>query len=82
MAVDNGHLEALYNLGTMYLEGDGVTKDVPYGHALIVHAAESGNLGAQFYLMRGYEHGYHGLPVDTGEAVYWKQKYEAETGED
>ena len=82
MAADNGDLEALYNLGTMYLEGEGVTKDVPYGHALIIRAGELGSIGALHYLIRGYEHGYHGLPIDTDEAAYWWQKHEAETGED
>ena len=47
---------------------------------MIIHAAEVGDIGAQFYLMRGYEYGYHGLPVDKDVAAYWKRKYEAKPG--
>ena len=81
MAVENGHEEALYNIGTMYQDAEGVAKDEAHGHALILHAGEQGEYLAQYYLMQAYEEGYH-VPVDKDEAAYWKQKCEANTGEE
>ncbi|MDH3920194.1 MAG: sel1 repeat family protein [Rhodospirillales bacterium] len=78
MAADNGMLEALYNIGTMYQDAEGVEKD----EALILHAGEQGEYLAQYYLMQAYEEGYHGLPVDKDEAAYWRQKCEANIGDD
>ena len=81
-AAEQGYAKAQNRLSLRYSRGEGVAKDEAYGNALILHDAESGDIGAQFYLMRAYEYGYHGLPADKDEAAYWKRKYEAETGED
>lgn len=82
MAADNGSLEALYNLGTMYQDAEGVVKDEAHGNALILHAAEQGQSLAQRFLMQAYEYGYHGIPIDKDEAAYWRHKHEAEIVED
>ncbi|HRD68406.1 MAG TPA: tetratricopeptide repeat protein [Candidatus Competibacter sp.] len=49
MASNNGDAEASYNLGLMYLNGDGVTKDINNGVVLIEKAADAGfELAIQF----------------------------------
>ncbi len=78
MAAEAGHMEALYNIGTMYLDGEGVSVDYQRGWALIHEAASQGDMGAQFELMRGYADGHNDLPIDEAEAAYWREKYAAQ----
>ena len=42
-AADQGNLKAMYNLGTMYLEGKGIKKSETEGYVLIREAAEKGD---------------------------------------
>jgi TPR repeat protein len=46
-AADQGNLKAMYNLGTMYLEGKGTKKSEKDGYALIHEAAEKGDTRAK-----------------------------------
>lgn len=78
IAAENGNTEALYNIGVMHQIGEGTTKDVARGAAIIVRAAESGDSGAMFCLIRGYNYGYFGFPVDPEEAAHWQRRYDAD----
>lgn len=71
----------VYNIGTMYLDGEGVPIDTNRGLALIHEAADHGELLAQSLLMQAYAAGYHDLPIDEVAAAYWREKYDAQAPE-
>src|SRR5438445_635353 len=72
-AADKGDASAQYNLGIMYINGQGVRQD--YAEALKWHlkAAEQGYADAQYEIGRRYFAG-QGLAKDYSEAVRWARK--------
>ena len=52
LAADAGHTGAQYNLGLMYLKGEGIAPDVLRGLEWITKAAESGDRQAQGLLQK------------------------------
>lgn len=72
-AAEQAHSPSLTRLGGMYLEGDGVPKDVAKGAELI---ERSGGIGAQFHAVRVgslYEEGKE-VPRDMAAAMKWYRK--------
>ena len=51
-AVNAGHAGAQYNLGLMYLKGEGVPRDALYGLGWLAKAADGGDEKAQALLQR------------------------------
>lgn len=69
-AVASGNLNAMYHLGVMYMEGQGVSKDATKGATLVHQAAEAGLADAQ--LMYGLFSIYgDGVPMNPLEGIRW-----------
>ena len=64
---------AQYNLGRMYVVGDGVPQDFEEGAKWYRKAAEQGDVDAQYNLGNMYVLG-DGVPQDFEEAVKWFRK--------
>jgi TPR repeat protein len=62
------------NVGIAYAQGDGVAKDWQLAATFIRHAAERGNVAAQFVLGTLYTTGDSSLPKDYTEAATWWRK--------
>jgi protein TonB len=69
-----GHSGAQYNLGVLYMEGAGTTKD--FGKALewFEKAANQGEKDAQYNLVVMYQDGV-GVEKDPEKAKYWTDKF-------
>jgi TPR repeat protein len=69
----SGNADAQFNLGWMYANGKGVSRDDK--EAIVWHrkAAEQGNAYAQAALGVMYGNGY-GVPQDYGQAIIWIRK--------
>ncbi len=76
---EQGNAEAQFNLGIMYVEGKGVSKDNTEAVKWYRKAAEQGDAQAQNNLGLMYSEG-EGVPEDYMEAVKWYRKA-AEQGE-
>jgi TPR repeat protein len=74
-AADRGHADAQYNLGFMYLLGEGVTSDPKEGLRWLVRAADQGEDQSFRLLADLYRNGYYGVPLDIGEAERWDKRY-------
>jgi TPR repeat protein len=81
-AAERGHPDAQYNLGFMYLLGEGVPVDTEEGLRWLHRSAkqEEGHAfrfsGHAFRLLADlYRHGYYGVPLDIKQADYWDEKY-------
>ncbi len=60
--------DAMVNLGTMYVKGFGVAKDIKTAYALFDRAAEQGHEVASFYLGGMYENGI-GVAADKEHSI-------------
>jgi TPR repeat protein len=69
-AARQGSLNAVTNMGLMYAEGRGVTKDPAQAVTLFRQAAEGGDAAAQYNLSLMYARG-NGVPQDDKESVHW-----------
>lgn len=72
-AADKGKVEAQFNLGLMYLNGEGVAQDYVQARSLFEQAAQQDNVRAQVNLARMYAKG-KGVVPNYGKAVYWFKK--------
>jgi len=70
---DQGYAQAQYNLGTCYLDGIGVAKDLVEAVKWHRKAADQGHAPAQYVLGLCYENG-DGVAKDQIEAVKWHRK--------
>jgi uncharacterized protein len=70
---EQGHANAQYSLGAMYVGGRGVPKDDVEAIKWYRLAAEQGHADAQFGLAYKYANG-EGVPEDDLEAVKWFRK--------
>lgn len=70
---EDGHPTAQYNLGNMYRDGRGVSKDSAEAVKWYAKAAEQGYPSAQYNLGLAYETG-SGAPQDSKQAVKWWRK--------
>ena len=72
-AAQQGKPDAQFNLGLMYLNGEGVAQDYVEAKALFEKAAQQDNVRAQVNLARMYAKAKGGAP-NYGMAVYWFNK--------
>lgn len=72
-AADQGKSDAQFNLGLMYLNGEGVAQNYIEAKALFEKAAQQNNVRAQVNLGRMYAKAKGGAP-NYGMAVYWFNK--------
>ncbi len=72
-----GNATAQFNLGMMYAQGVGVSKDAAKAVEWYQKAAAQGDAGAQVNLGLMYAHG-EGVPKDAAKAVEWYQKAAAQ----
>lgn len=72
-AAERGDAEAQYNLGSMYWNGEGVTKDLATAVEWYRKSAEQGSREAQLNLGWIYAYDY-GFPTNTAEAAKWFRK--------
>lgn len=77
MAAERGHAEAMYDVSTMYLNGEGGPADVPRALAYLRRAASQrrwdvGADSAARLLADIYERGHCGVTPDPGQATHWK----------
>ena len=70
LAAQDGHVNALYNLGTMYDRAQGVTRDPAEAVKWFKRAADQRDNVAQFNLAVLYGSG-DGVPLDRAEAEKW-----------
>jgi TPR repeat protein len=78
-AAELGEDDAQYNLGFMYILGEGTTADVNRGLLWLQRSAEQGHTGAMRLLSDLYTNGYYGVPLDANEAERWERRlHEAE----
>ena len=70
---DNGNCLAQFNVGTMYLNGRGVSPNVHVALDWFRKAAEQGQRMAQFNLAEGYRVGTD-IPKDGAQAIHWYAK--------
>ena len=72
-AMQAGNVRSTYELGYLYMKGDGVPKDPARAAALFLDAAQKGESGAAWALGLLYETG-QGVPDDWGNAAKWYRK--------
>ena len=72
-AAEQGHADAQFELGSLYVNGTGVQKDINEAAKWIRKAAEQGHAEAQRDLGQMYEAG-DGVPEDLAEAARWHLK--------
>lgn len=72
-AAKEGHSDSQFNLGVMYEQGIGTTKNEKEALIWYKKAAEQGNPGAQFNLAVLYENG-RGTAINFTEANKWYRK--------
>ena len=74
-AAERGHADAQYNLGFMYLLGEGVPANPVEGLRWLRLAADQEEESSFRLLADLYRNGYHGVPLDPGEAALWDERY-------
>ena len=67
------NVEAQYNLGLLYFNGDGVPKDLKQAVSWFTKAAEKGDARAQYYLGNAYVLG-EGVSKDLKQGFEWYSK--------
>ena len=82
LAAEQGFANALYNLGVMYDQGQGVAQDYKEAVRWYRKAAEQGHASSQFILGSMYDDG-RGVPQDYFQAHLWYNLAASQlTGED
>jgi len=71
LAAERGHVDAQYNLGFMYILGEGTRADVKEGLRWLHLSAMQGDWCARHLLADLYRNGYYGVPKSTEEARRW-----------
>lgn len=71
---DAGIAMAKHLLGSMLLEGQGLTQDNTRGIDLLTQAAENGYLDSQYDLATIYDKGKYGITADPAKALSWYKK--------
>ena len=72
LAAGRGHDDAQYNVGFMYILGEGTEADVNEGLRWIHRAAMRGDWSARHLLADLYRNGYYGVPKSIEEAKRWE----------
>ena len=71
---DNGYRIAQFDLGTMYLQGDGVKFDPKLGMELLTSSAEKRYASAAYKLGEIFDKGQYGFKKDPEEAIKWYKR--------
>jgi TPR repeat protein len=74
-AADRGHAEAQYNLGFMYLLGEGVPSDSAEGLRWLRLAADQGDVSSFLLLADLYRYGRYGVTLNNTQADQWDERY-------
>jgi len=74
-AAERGHPDAQYNLGFMYLLGEGVQIDPQEGLKWLRRSADQEDECAIRLLADLYRDGKHGIAADAVEAQLWQERY-------
>lgn len=74
-AAERGHPDAQYNLGFMYLRGEGVQTNPEEGLRWLRCSADQGDEQSLRLLADLYRNGHYGVPTDPAEAELWDEKY-------
>ncbi len=69
-AADSGDIRAMYELALLYMNGNGVVRDLSKTYNLLLDSATGGHLEAQFVLGQLYKTG-AGTDKDPDQAVRW-----------
>jgi TPR repeat protein len=69
-----GDAIAMANLGIMYRQGRGVSRDYASAASWFRKAAEAGDVGSMIHLADMHEKGIGGLPKDAKESVLWYER--------
>ncbi|PKP30345.1 MAG: hypothetical protein CVT99_13535 [Bacteroidetes bacterium HGW-Bacteroidetes-16] len=72
-AADKGNSQAMYIIGLLYYNGEGVDQDYNVAFIWSKKAADKGVAGAMNTIGACYANGY-GVPVNTTEAINWYKK--------
>jgi hypothetical protein len=80
-SAEQGYADAQFNLGLMYINGEGVPQDIPHAVELFQKAAEQGHVDAQNNLGAMYFTG-EGVTRDEKKAIEWFEKAAAQGNED
>jgi TPR repeat protein len=78
LAAERGHEDAQYNLGFMYLLGEGTTQDVGEGMLWLLRSAEQGDSAAMRLLADCYRNGHYGIARSEQNAELWERSYQAD----
>ena len=62
----------MYELGFMYLLGEGIIKDASTASVWLSRAGSGGHTEAMRLLRDLYKIGNHGVPIDPAEATRWQ----------
>ena len=68
-----GDASALYDLGLMYLEGEGGPADFAEGRRLLIAAGEAGDAMAQKVLAELFGQGLFGCEIDMDQKAKWRE---------
>jgi uncharacterized protein len=74
-AAERGHSDAQYNLGFMYVLGEGVESDHEEGLRWLGLSAAQGEGAAMRLMADLYRNGCYGVPVDPLQAGDWDRRY-------
>jgi TPR repeat protein len=80
LAAERGHHDAQYNLGFMFILGQGVSPDVAEGLLWLHRSADRGNTSAMRLLADLYRNGYYGVAIETEKAAHWDKRYASAEG--
>jgi hypothetical protein len=80
-AAEQGYADAQFNLGLMYINGEGVPQDISHAVELFQKAAEQGHVDAQNNLGAMYFTG-EGVARNEKKAIEWFEKAAAQGNED
>jgi TPR repeat protein len=75
LAAERDHDDAQYNLGFMYILGQGVSPDAEEGLFWLHRSADRGNTSAMRLLTDLYRNGHYGVAVDIEKANYWDERH-------
>jgi uncharacterized protein len=76
IAGQRGHVDAMFNLGRLYLAGEGVPSDAATAYVWFLRAAKAGDAQAQLIVATMLASG-QGTPEDTKEALVWYYRAKA-----
>jgi TPR repeat protein len=74
-AAERGHENAEYNLGFMYILGEGMTANVEQGLHWLTLSADHGNKDAMRLLGDLCRNGYYGVPQSIEQAEIWEKQF-------